>query len=508
MKKGRIALMLFLLLSLNINFAQKKEFPITTSSDEAKQLFVAGRDAMENAEINKAIEFFSKAIEEDEDFALAYLYLALLRTGSPDFTNQLEKAIEHSTKTSEGEKLLIQFGKSVYADKNYKMGMEQLGKLIAMYPTDARLYFYKGIARSIESDSAIVDLNKAAQLNPNYAAVYNTLGYLYLDKGEYEKAESNFKKYISLTPERPNPYDSYAEFLEKTGRYSEAVENYQKALEKDSSNLGEYAKIGNCFIKLGSFNSARENYQMLFEKSPNVSTRLWALRLKIISYVYENKIDEALSKFKDYREYVGEVDDAKEAALSYAYEGYVLAENNRTEEGLEKFQESAIRLKNLTVPKEQKNNFMAHANLDIAYAYAMNNDMMNAKKNAEFAKAETDQMKDPALKTKYEWTLGFIDSKEGSNNKMIERLKNIKGLDALKSYYLAQAYMKLGDKEMAGNLIEEARNANIGTAGLLQLCGIGSWRDPKINIPFNNNQLKFMEAQMKKKISFFFYFLF
>ena len=469
--KNKTILFTFLFIQLfivfNIVFAQtenvNKELPITTSSNEARQLFVAGRDAMENAEIRKATELFTEAIEEDEDFALAYLYLAFLGAGTSAFTNNLEKAMAHSEKISEGEKLFIQMGKLIYADKNNKAGMELLDKLILMYPGDARLYFYKGVSRSIENDSAIVYLKKAIQLNPDYATVYNTLGYLYLDKKNYDEAENNFRKYINLAPEISNSYDSYAEFLERTGRYNEAIENYQKVLEIDNSNNIEYVKIGSCFIRKGGFASARGNYQKLFEKSHGVTTKLWALRLKIISYVYENKIDEALSEFTGYRNYVAEVEDEKEDALSFAYEGYVLSENDRIAEGLKKFQEAATRLEKLSVPGEQKNNLLAHANLDFAYAFAMNNDILNAKAKAELARTETNNMTDPDLKTKYEWTLGFIEYKGGNYDKMIERMKGINGLDALKTYYLAQAFQKSGDKVTAEKLLKEARNANINS---------------------------------------------
>ena len=46
---------------------------------------------------------------------------------------------------------------------------------------------------------------------------------------------------------------------------------------------------------------------------------------------------------------------------------------------------------------------------------------------------------------------------------MIERMKGINGLDALKTYYLAQAFQKSGDKVTAEKLLKEARNANINS---------------------------------------------
>ena len=58
---------------------KEKEMPITTSSEEARQLFIQGREDLFNAEIEKAAKLFEDAIKKDSTFALAYLnnlYLA------------------------------------------------------------------------------------------------------------------------------------------------------------------------------------------------------------------------------------------------------------------------------------------------------------------------------------------------------------------------------------------------------------------------------------------------
>ena len=458
-----------LFILFNIGFAQteqvNKEVPITTSSAEARRLFIDGRDAMENAEILKARKLIDEAIIEDGNFALAYLYRAFIG-GAGNFGENFDKAISLSDKISEGEKLLIQMYKSFYLDKNKKLGMEQLDKLIAMYPEDARLRFYKGVmfSQSRENDSAIVHLKEAVQLNPDYAVVHNILGYVYLDKKDNEKAENEFKEYIRLAPDRPNPYDSYADFLGNVERYDEAIENYNKAIEIDDSFTASLPSLGQYYIRIGNFTAARKTYQKFFESTDDISTKLYAFRLeKIISYLYEDKIDEALNNFKEYRDYVAKVNDQKEAALSYAYEGFVTTENGKTADGLKKFQEFVSQMEKLELPQEQKNNLIAHANLDLAYAYAMNNELPDAKGKTELSRIEADKKSDPALKTKYEWTLGFIEYKGGNYDKMIERMKGINGLDALKTYYLAQAYQKSGDKVTAKKLLKEARNANINS---------------------------------------------
>jgi len=45
------------------------------------------------------------------------------------------------------------------------------------------------------------------------------LGYSYRNLGNFDDAETAFKKYIELIPNDPNPYDSYAEMLLKQGGF-------------------------------------------------------------------------------------------------------------------------------------------------------------------------------------------------------------------------------------------------------------------------------------------------
>ncbi len=72
------------------------------------------------------------------------------------------------------------------------------------------------------------------QLNliPNYAPVYNMIGYCQSALDNYQEAEKAFQTYIKLIPNSPNPYDSYAELLLKIGKYDESIAQYKIAVEK------------------------------------------------------------------------------------------------------------------------------------------------------------------------------------------------------------------------------------------------------------------------------------
>ena len=60
---------------------------------------------------------------------------------------------------------------------------------------------------------SIDEINVVTSLDPNFAPVYNMLGYAYANIKKYPEAISALKKYAELRPEDPNPHDSMGEIF-------------------------------------------------------------------------------------------------------------------------------------------------------------------------------------------------------------------------------------------------------------------------------------------------------
>ena len=203
--------------SIYCNLIKKKEAPITTSSREALNLFLEGREKWENLETTEAARLFKKAIEIDSNFAMAYLYRSQSGGGFDIFRQNIQKALSLVDEVSEGEKHWILYVQAS-VDGDITKQREHLDELLELFPEDKIVQTLAGYHFQYvmyDNKVAIEHYKKAIDLDKNYALAYNTLGYAQFSLGNYEAAEMAFKTYINLIPDRPNPYDSYADLLLK-----------------------------------------------------------------------------------------------------------------------------------------------------------------------------------------------------------------------------------------------------------------------------------------------------
>lgn len=148
--------------------------------------------------------------------------------------------------------------------------MQELNKEIKKYPNDYQLYIQRGDLKnvdeyslfidesSITSDyySAIIDYEKALELNPNAYEVFEKLGQAYENCG--------YQKTIGYK-------------LEKTDyEYTKAIENYEKAIKycKNSDCDYLYQKIANIYRKNNNIQKAVEYYSRIKDLYPTSSNNV------------------------------------------------------------------------------------------------------------------------------------------------------------------------------------------------------------------------------------------
>lgn len=186
--------------------------------------------------LNKAIEHFRRAINEDPNYAPAYVGLA-------DCYNAL--------------------------------GAVQVA---ALPPLEAR--------RLAEEATT-----KALALDPALAEAYNALGYVKLFNWNWTGAEQDFKRAIELNPSYANAHNFYASFLIARGRVEEAIASSNRARELDPFSLSISAQRGFLLENARRYDEAIEQLRAVIGMDPNHYQAYWILGH---TYAANRQFDQAI----------------------------------------------------------------------------------------------------------------------------------------------------------------------------------------------------------------------
>jgi tetratricopeptide (TPR) repeat protein len=433
------------------------DIPITTASEEARQLFLQGRDKSENIEFAKAAVLYEQAIQKDPTFALAYLYRSTSGGGSAVALENRNKALALMGAVTPGEQLLIKYT-AARAVQQTAQAKKYLDSLLLAFPLDKRVQLLAGVYYRTLGDlkTAVTYYEKALKLDSTYAPPYNLLGYDNMSLGKPEVAEKAFKTYMRLLPTFANPVDSYAEFLRLQGRYDESIMQYKKVLEMDPSFTGSISGIGDCYLLKGDGKQAREYYRETIAKSPQINDKLTGYLSLTATYVLEGNIPEALKVLEERRELAIAQNQNAAAVNTIATEGYLLSAFGKPQDGLTKYNEAIALAKTANMPEPTRENILFGSNAWLAYANTQAKNIPKAKEYLAAFSKDVIQRDNPGESDAVKLLQGYIAVMEGKYDDGIKELTGIPD-DPNILYTLTLAYMKKGDKENAGKAIEKLR---------------------------------------------------
>jgi len=244
---------------LKIEMPQAKVMDLTTTSMEAYNYFLRGRDDVENLVASDAKKFLDKSIALDPRFAVAYLYLAHAETELRDYRARdeaLKNAREYSARATEKERLYIEAEYAALIEMDTGKKNRLLRELTEKYPQEKHAHYELGqyYRNDNRNSEAIQEFEKAIALDPDFGPAFNELGYAHVSTGEFEKAEAAFKRYIAVNPGDPNPIDSLAELYVHMGNLDKAEARYREALEARPDWTGSCRGLAYIY-------ALRENYQ-------------------------------------------------------------------------------------------------------------------------------------------------------------------------------------------------------------------------------------------------------
>ena len=300
----RLSREIVLALGISEDRKEKKEKPIaevTTTSMEAYRYFLRGRDSYERLYNDESRRYLQKAIQLDPDFAVAYLYLALIHDRLRDNKARnaaFEKAKALSNRATEKERLYIEaaYARTIEqdADKRYQI----LIKIARKYPGEK--WAHQRLASHFRGKrqfyQAVEEYKKVLELDPNYGWAVNELAYMYTDIEEFDRAAEYFQRYAEISPGDANPIDSMGELYFRMGRLDEAIDQYREALEIKPDFYYAYWEIAYIYALKEMYGETLEWIDRFIERAPSLGTRAEGCRWKSFYRIWLGDIDGALAE--------------------------------------------------------------------------------------------------------------------------------------------------------------------------------------------------------------------
>ncbi|MEO6282057.1 MAG: tetratricopeptide repeat protein [Dyadobacter sp.] len=237
--------------SITIASAQDFYLPVSSTSKTAIASLHRASDLYSNIHFKEAKAEIDKALAEDPNFFMAYVYAVQFGTRK-ERPALLDKALAlDAAKLNEAEKIMRQYFVSWKADTSAKAA-ETMTALVAAYPKTPQALEWASLHAVYTDknvDSALDYAEKLAKMSPKFAPVHNIMGYLYMEKKEMDKAKTSFEKYVTLAPKEANAYDSMAEFYMNNKEYAKSAEFYDKAVAMGLPDAKERADKAKSMIK-------------------------------------------------------------------------------------------------------------------------------------------------------------------------------------------------------------------------------------------------------------------
>jgi adenylate cyclase len=237
---------------IRVKVTSQQHTRLTTTrvvNPEAYQVYLKGRyfwNKWNEEGLNKSIEYFSRAIEIDPEYAPAWAGLSdaydlLGDLGFSSPREALPRAKQAALKALELDDTLAEAhvslgGVRLHLEWSWDAAEKELQRAIALDPNSAMAhqwygYYLMAMGRFKE---AIREMKRARQLDPLSANKCGSLGKALYRAGGYDEAIQQFREMAEFDPNSGGPHFDLAEAYERKRMYKDAVSELAGVLRLDS----------------------------------------------------------------------------------------------------------------------------------------------------------------------------------------------------------------------------------------------------------------------------------
>ena len=285
---------------LKIDLPAKKIIDLTTDSMEAYNLYLQAQEAYDRFFWADSRKYAEQAVGIDPSFALGYYALSKAADNLLDYPARdqaLEKAMTHSAKATERERLFIEARHASIIEHDGPKRRRILRQLLDGYPDDkdARFELGQSLFNAASYQEAVAEYGRCVEIDPRFAPAFNMLGYSYAGIGDFSKAVRSFERYAELNPGLPNPVDSIAEMNMFLGNLDEAVKKYLEALAIKPDFYASCSGLAYVYGLKEDYAATGRWLEEFVKKAPTAQAKMEAAYLRVFYDYLLGRVDGAIA---------------------------------------------------------------------------------------------------------------------------------------------------------------------------------------------------------------------
>lgn len=246
----------------------------------AERYYTQGLGFLSRDEWTKALPYFEKAAETDNDYAEAWYQAGFCYGMLSRYTDALRATKQAIKLRSDWAEAFLNMGASHYALGQFKDAAESYKQAIKLdqYNSDAQYSLGLTYGKLNRTDEEILAYKRSIALRPNHTNAYERMGLAYFKLRKFNEALSAYEM-LKILKGEAKAYNYVGETLIELNRFEDAKEALQQAVGINSEFEKARYNLGRTHLKLGERDAAIAQYNML-----KASESDWADKLYVLIY--------------------------------------------------------------------------------------------------------------------------------------------------------------------------------------------------------------------------------
>ena len=246
---------------------------------KAVQFFRDGLSFLSKDDCEKALTYFEKAVESDNNYAEAWAQSGFCNEKLGKHAEAIE-ASKKAVSLRPSAESYFNIGLASFYLKQYKDAADAYRQSIKLDPYNASdAHYALGLVYRDwgKPDDEIQAYKQAIRLRPDYLVAYERLGSRYLKSKKYNEAVEVFRQLSALKPGDAAAPNNMGEAYFELNKLNEAMESFRQSIRLKPDFGRAYYNLGRTLMAMGNRDAALEQYTILTNIDPD-----WAERLNAI----------------------------------------------------------------------------------------------------------------------------------------------------------------------------------------------------------------------------------